>query len=80
MTNNNGAVAMRQETINEMVARATGEELSEIRRMGFSIADPGRANFDPEAVRRRPRSIDWDSVEYEHGRAVCMNRPRKRLA
>ena len=71
---------MRQERINQLVARATGENLREIRRMGFTIADPAEVRFDPEPKRQRIRTIDWDAVEQEHGLSVCLNRPRKRLA
>jgi len=78
--NINGVNAMRQERINRLVARATGEDMREIRRMGFSIADPAHVGFDPEPRRKRSPIIDWDTVEQEHGEAVCLNRPRKRLA
>ncbi len=71
---------MRQQRINQMVARATGEDLREIRRMGFTIADPTEVGFDPEPRQRRFRTIDWDAVERERGQAICLNRPRKRLA
>ena len=39
---------MTQKQLNELVAQATGEDLGEIQRRGFSIADPVEANFDPE--------------------------------
>ncbi len=39
---------MTQQKLNELVAHATGEDLEEIQRRGFSIADPAEANFDPE--------------------------------
>ena len=39
---------MTQQKLNELVAHATGEDLEEIQRRGFSIADPVEANFDPE--------------------------------
>ena len=39
---------MTQKQLNELVAQATGEDLDEIQRRGFSIADPVEANFDPE--------------------------------
>jgi hypothetical protein len=42
------------------VAGATGETLREIRRRGFSIADPVTADFDPEPS--GPAGvIDWDA-------------------
>jgi hypothetical protein len=48
-----------------MVARATGEDLREIRRMGFTIADPARVGYDPEPKKRRFRTLDWDVVNRE---------------
>ena len=56
---------MRQSRINRMVARATGEDLREIRRMGFTIADPARVGYDPEPKQRRFRTLDWGVVRRE---------------
>ena len=56
---------MKQERINRLVARATGEDLREIRRMGFTIADPARVGYDPEPKYRRSRSFDWDAMKRE---------------
>jgi hypothetical protein len=56
---------MKQEKINRMVARATGEDMREIRRMGFTIADPARVGYDPEPKQRRFRTLDWDVVKRE---------------
>ena len=53
---------MKQEKINRLVARATGEDLREIRRMGFTIADPAHVGYDPEPKQRRFRTLDWDVV------------------
>lgn len=44
---------MRQERINRLVARATGEDMREIRRMGFTIADPAHVGFDPEPRQKK---------------------------
>jgi hypothetical protein len=48
-----------------MVARATGEDLREIRRMGFTIADPAHVGYDPEPKQRRFPRLDWDGVKRE---------------
>jgi hypothetical protein len=56
---------MKQEKINRLVARATGEDLREIRRMGFTIADPARVGYEPEPKQRRFRTLDWDVVKRE---------------
>ena len=61
---------MRQSRINRMVARATGEDLREIRRMGFTIADPARVGYDPEPKQRRFRRLDWDGVKRERSNTI----------
>ncbi|SFJ51613.1 hypothetical protein [Planctomicrobium piriforme] len=54
---------MTQHELNAAVASATGEDLSEIRRRGFSIADSRQCGFDPEPDRLIPQMIDWDDAE-----------------
>ena len=61
---------MKQEKINRLVARATGEDLREIRRMGFTIADPARVGYDPEPKQRRFRTLDWDGVRRERSHTI----------
>ncbi len=53
-----------------MVARATGEDMREIRRMGFTIADPARVGYDPEPKQRKFRTLDWDVVRRERSNAI----------
>jgi hypothetical protein len=57
-----GAI-LTQKQINRAVALATGESLPEIRRRGFSLADPGKVHFDPEPRNREPQTIDWDELD-----------------
>lgn len=54
---------MTQLDLDSAVACATGESLSEIRRRGFSIADPREVRFDPEPDQLIPQMIDWDDFE-----------------
>lgn len=54
---------MTQEQIDTAVAFATGESLLEIRRRGFSLANPVEVHFDPEPNFHDPQSIDWDEVD-----------------
>ena len=61
---------MKQEKINRLVARATGEDLRDIRRMGFTIADPARVGYDPEPKQRRFRTLDWDGVRRERSHTI----------
>ena len=53
---------MTQSQIDDSVSRATGEPLREIRRRGFSLADPVEVQFDPEPCQRAPQIVDWDQL------------------
>ena len=55
---------MTQRELDRAVARATGEDVREIRRRGFGIADPIEANFNPEPDYSR-RAIDWDDHDLQ---------------
>ncbi len=48
---------MTQSQLNRAVADATGETVAEVRRRGFSLADPDEVAHDPE------RYVDWDAVD-----------------
>ncbi|QGJ68700.1 Hypothetical protein PBC10988_3610 [Planctomycetales bacterium 10988] len=54
---------MTQRELDQAIATQTGESLCEIRRLGFSIADPFDHDFDPEPDDLPPQVIDWDDVE-----------------
>ena len=60
---------MTQNQLNRMVALATGESLSTIRNLGFSIADPDDVSFDPEPEqpRCRLRILNWDRLDAKRG-------------
>ena len=67
---------MTQTEIDRHVAGATGESLREIRRRGFSIADPVEPAFDPEPS-QAAQMIDWDDhygIEPPRHRAVRRKR------
>jgi len=51
---------MTQSQINEMVAHATGDDLGEIRRLGFSLVGMNEFDLDEEVS---PQSLDWDEVD-----------------
>ena len=53
---------MRQADLNRSVARATGETVSTIARLGFIIADPTAPIDDPHSEDLGPLVIDWDSM------------------
>lgn len=54
---------MNQSQLDRAVARATGESLDTVSRMGFSIANPESVHYDPEPSRRRPLVVDWDQLD-----------------
>lgn len=66
---------MTQTALNRAVADATGEDLAEIRHLGFSLADPLCVNFDPEPDDLPPGMIDWDDLDLQRNVAVVEQRP-----
>lgn len=64
---------MSQSDLDRAVAKATGEELAEIRLRGFSSADPGLVRFDPEPY-DAPLVVDWDEVDEERNVALFQQR------
>ena len=65
---------MTQRELDREVASATGESLSEIRRLGFSIENSANVLSDPEPI-AAPNVIDWD----EHYRAELPRRHHRPL-
>ena len=56
---------MTQLELDSAIALATGEDLDEIQHLGFSLADPDDADFDPEPDDLPPQPLDWDRAELE---------------
>ena len=54
---------MTQQELDRQVALATGDSLCEIRRLGFSIADPMDVDFDPEPTDPLDKYLDWDELQ-----------------
>ena len=52
---------MFQSELNRSVARATGESVSRIARLGFLLADPCEPIADPHAEELGPWVLDWDA-------------------
>ena len=53
---------MKQADLDRAVARATGETVSTIKRLGFLLADP-TGSLEPDLDEHALRVIDWDHVE-----------------
>ncbi|MBC7820486.1 MAG: hypothetical protein IAG10_26680 [Planctomycetaceae bacterium] len=56
---------MTQAEVNRAVARATGESVRTIQRLGFLIADPDSDFDDPDDEELGPYVLDWDELERE---------------
>ena len=52
---------MKQADLDRAVARATGETVTTIKRLGFLLADPSD-DLDPDADEHGPYVIDWDAL------------------
>lgn len=66
---------MVQNQLDRIVANVTGEDVREIQRRGFSLADPTDTNFDPEPDCRPPQIIDWDDLEAQRYHANAWRLP-----
>jgi hypothetical protein len=71
---------MTQAELNVAVATATGEPVSRIAEMGFSVADPAEVFFDPEPDDVAPQTIDWDEVDAERDVVFPVSYRRRRVA
>ena len=61
---------MTQTQLEQLVAKATGEDIRSIRHRGFSVADPFEVNFDPEPDNLPPQMIDWDELDLQRNLQV----------
>ncbi|WP_158261067.1 MULTISPECIES: hypothetical protein [Pirellulaceae] len=51
---------MTQSEINALVAAVTGDDLGEVRRLGFSLVGVNEFDLDEEMS---PQALDWDEVD-----------------
>ena len=65
---------MKQADLDRAVARATGETVSTIKRLGFLLAEPDDY-LDPDSDEHGPYVIDWDQLEAQRHEAGT-RRPR----
>ncbi len=54
---------MTQAELNRAVAEATGETVTTIRELGFSLADPDEVFHDPQPCDLDVEAIDWDAYD-----------------
>jgi len=71
---------MRQSEVNRAVAKATGENLRIISRLGFSLADPLSVEHDPEPSDVEDMIVDWDKLDMQRNVPVTADRLREPTA
>ena len=71
---------MTQNQLDHLVANVTGEDLGEIQRLGFTLADPIDVEFDPEPNELSPQMVDWDGIDLCRNVAVVDQPPSRRFA
>ena len=54
---------MNQNDLNRAVARATGESISAVKRLGFMLEEPSKPIDDPTDPVHGGRVIDWDDFD-----------------
>jgi hypothetical protein len=57
---------MSSNSLNRQIAKKTGDDLREIRRLGFSISKPDDFYFDPTPI-YPPQMVDWDELDRTRG-------------
>ena len=58
-----GESTMTQAELNRAVARATGESVAEVKRIGFLLAEPDIEVPDPDDEDLGPSVLDWDEFD-----------------
>ena len=71
---------MKQSELNRAVAKATGENLQIISRLGFSLADPVLVEHDPEPSDVKDMIVDWDALDLQRNVPVTADRLREPAA
>jgi len=56
---------MNEHDLNRSLSRATGESVRTIKRLGFSLFDPGANDTDDDSIDLPPQVIDWDRVQFD---------------
>ena len=68
---------MKQSELNRAVAKATGENLRVISRLGFSLADPLSVEHDPEPCNVEDMIVDWDALDLERNVSITADHLRE---
>jgi hypothetical protein len=62
---------VKQADLNRAVARATGESISTIKRLGFLIDDPSTGSDHLDPLDLGPAVIDWDELQARRLEPFC---------
>lgn len=54
---------MTQAQLDELVASATGDDLREVRRLGFHLVATGDVDLEEQDFHWPPQAVDWDLLE-----------------
>lgn len=65
---------MKQADLNRAVARATGETVSTIKRLGFQLEETASGD-EPNSDDLAPYQLDWDTVEAERRGSFAPSSP-----
>ncbi|PQO40365.1 hypothetical protein DTL21_00030 [Bremerella cremea] len=61
---------MTQAQLNELIASATGDDVRDIRRLGFHLAIPIDDEWESDELDWPPQTVDWDAVEQSRNQAA----------
>lgn len=61
---------MTQNELEDAVARATGEDVCQIRARGFGPADLLNVDFDPEPDNLPHQRVEWDRLDLDRNVSV----------
>ena len=62
---------MKQADLNRAVARATGESIATVKRLGFLIDDPDAGSDHLDPLDPGPAVVDWDEVQARRLEPFC---------
>ena len=68
---------MKQAELDRAVARATGDTVSTIKRLGFLLDDPLPPDEDTDTSEMGPHVIDWDLLHAQRSEPLTGRRHRE---
>jgi hypothetical protein len=62
---------VKQADLNRAVARATGESIATVKRLGFLIDDPNAGSNRSDLTDPGPAVVDWDELQARRVEPFC---------